>query len=142
MTQADLRSMAGRMLDHEANLLWVGHNNPGEVEIGKWEPTLSYAVSRKVELTLDDRLECSYGRFWQRCFGLEKPSGVYIVSNAGRELVYNISSRESAIAPAPNEVRDFRLFDRHGDQRAHILASDAGAVRLAHHEIALAGVEL
>ena len=40
MTQADLRSMATRMLDHGANLLWVAHNNPGEVEIGKWEPAL------------------------------------------------------------------------------------------------------
>jgi len=44
MTSDELRSMVGRMLDHEANLLWIGHNNPGEVGVDKWEPALSYAV--------------------------------------------------------------------------------------------------
>jgi hypothetical protein len=44
MTSDELRSMVGRMLDHDANLLWIGHNNPGEVGVDKWEPALSYAV--------------------------------------------------------------------------------------------------
>lgn len=44
MTADELRAMVKHMKDHGANYLWIGHNNPGEVALDKWEPALSYAV--------------------------------------------------------------------------------------------------
>ena len=33
-----------RLVEHGANVVWIGHNNPGEVDAAKVEPGLSYAV--------------------------------------------------------------------------------------------------
>jgi len=101
-----------------------------------------YAVSGKVESALDDRLECHYARFWRECFGLEKPSRAYVVTSAGRELVYNISGRDAAITRCPDPGAAIRIVDRHGNQRAEIPPGEVPSVRLAHHEIGLVGIEL
>ena len=39
-----MEAMVQRMVDAGANLVWIGHNNPGEVDPDKVEPGLSYAV--------------------------------------------------------------------------------------------------
>ncbi len=41
---AEMQTMVQRMVDAGSNLVWIGHNNPGEVDAGKVEPGLSYAV--------------------------------------------------------------------------------------------------
>lgn len=47
---ADMEAMVRRTVAAGANVVWIGHNNPGEVDAGKVEPGLSYAV---YEATLD-----------------------------------------------------------------------------------------
>src|SRR5437868_10518257 len=44
LTEDDLRAMLWRQLSAGANVVWVGHNNPGEVDASIAEPGLSYAV--------------------------------------------------------------------------------------------------
>jgi hypothetical protein len=44
LTAAEMEAIVRRMVEHGANVVWIGHNNPGEVEPGKAEPGLSYAV--------------------------------------------------------------------------------------------------
>lgn len=39
-----MEAMLRRQKDAGANLIWIGHNNPGEVRADKTEPGLSYAV--------------------------------------------------------------------------------------------------
>jgi len=41
---AEMEATVRRLVDHGANVVWIGHNNPGEVDAGKVEPGLSYAV--------------------------------------------------------------------------------------------------
>jgi hypothetical protein len=44
MSEADLRAAIWRQLAAGANVVWVGHNNPGEVDASTAEPAISYAV--------------------------------------------------------------------------------------------------
>lgn len=44
VSQAKMEAMLRRLKDAGANVVWIGHNNPGEAEAGKPEPGLSYAV--------------------------------------------------------------------------------------------------
>ncbi len=41
---ADMEAMVRRVTRAGANVVWIGHNNPGEVDAAKVEPGLSYAV--------------------------------------------------------------------------------------------------
>jgi hypothetical protein len=41
---AEMEAIVRRQVDHGANVVWIGHNNPGEVDAAKVEPGLSYAV--------------------------------------------------------------------------------------------------
>lgn len=41
---AEMEAIIRRLVDHGANVIWIGHNNPGEVDAAKVEPGLSYAV--------------------------------------------------------------------------------------------------
>jgi hypothetical protein len=41
---AEMEAIVQRLVDHGANVVWIGHNNPGEVDAAKVEPGLSYAV--------------------------------------------------------------------------------------------------
>jgi hypothetical protein len=41
---AEMEATVQRLVDHGANVIWIGHNNPGIVEPGKVEPGLSYSV--------------------------------------------------------------------------------------------------
>ncbi len=41
---AEMEAIVRRMATHGANVVWIGHNNPGEVDAAKVEPGLSYAV--------------------------------------------------------------------------------------------------
>lgn len=43
-TQPQMEAALRRMKDAGANVAWIGHNNPGEVDSDKVEPGLSYAV--------------------------------------------------------------------------------------------------
>lgn len=44
MSEADFAHHIERQVSQGANFLWIGHNNPGEVDKEKNEPALSYAV--------------------------------------------------------------------------------------------------
>ncbi len=44
LSAVEMEAMLRRMVDGGANVVWIGHNNPGEVDAGKVEPGLSYAV--------------------------------------------------------------------------------------------------
>jgi hypothetical protein len=44
MPAAEMEAMVRRLVAHGANVVWIGHNNPGEVDPSKVEPGLSYAV--------------------------------------------------------------------------------------------------
>ncbi|GAC1428846.1 MAG: hypothetical protein NVSMB65_02180 [Chloroflexota bacterium] len=44
MTQEVMDALVARQAAAGANLVWIGHNNPGEVGVHKREPGLSYAV--------------------------------------------------------------------------------------------------
>jgi hypothetical protein len=44
MTQAQMDAAVARQVAAGANMVWIGHNNPGEVGARKREPALSYAV--------------------------------------------------------------------------------------------------
>jgi len=43
-SQAEMEGILQRLKGAGANVVWIGHNNPGEVVDGKAEPGLSYAV--------------------------------------------------------------------------------------------------
>jgi hypothetical protein len=44
LSAGEMETMVRRLVDAGANVVWIGHNNPGEVEADKVEPGLSYAV--------------------------------------------------------------------------------------------------
>jgi len=44
MPAAEMEALVRRLVAHGANVVWIGHNNPGEVDPAKVEPGLSYAV--------------------------------------------------------------------------------------------------
>ncbi len=44
LSAAEMEAMVRRIAAAGANIIWIGHNNPGEVEPDKAEPGLSYAV--------------------------------------------------------------------------------------------------
>jgi hypothetical protein len=44
LSAAEMEAIVRRLVDAGANVVWIGHNNPGEVDTDKVEPGLSYAV--------------------------------------------------------------------------------------------------
>ncbi|MFQ5874402.1 MAG: hypothetical protein ACE5JL_11455, partial [Dehalococcoidia bacterium] len=46
LSKEEMRAMVRRQREHGADVVWIGHNNPGEVDRNKVEPGLSYAVYR------------------------------------------------------------------------------------------------
>lgn len=44
MTSEDMTYHVSRQIENGSNFVWIGHNNPGECQIDKIEPALSYAV--------------------------------------------------------------------------------------------------
>jgi len=44
MSEEDMAHHVGRQIELGANFVWIGHNNPGEVDVRKIEPGLSFAV--------------------------------------------------------------------------------------------------
>lgn len=54
-TQAELEALLRRMAAHGANVVWIGHDNPGEVDAAKVEPGLSYAVYEAYQNPADPR---------------------------------------------------------------------------------------
>lgn len=101
-----------------------------------------YAVSGKIEAALDQMLDCHYARFWRECFGLDKLSRAYVVTNGDAELVYNLSNRNAPIVMAPQPGKTLAVYDRHGDKKAEFAADETAGARLGHHEIAVSGIEL
>ena len=59
MTAAEMEAVVRSMVRAGANVVWVGHNNPGEVDPGKVEPGLSYAVYEAYQDPSDPRHETS-----------------------------------------------------------------------------------
>ena len=44
LSAAEMEAIVRRLTAAGANVVWIGHNNPGEVDVDKVEPGLSYAV--------------------------------------------------------------------------------------------------
>lgn len=57
MSEQDMAYHVKRQIDQGANYIWIGHNNPGEVDASKIEPGLSYAVWEAYEDRHDSRHE-------------------------------------------------------------------------------------
>jgi hypothetical protein len=55
MPAAEMEAAVQRMADAGANVVWIGHNNPGEVDANKVEPGLSYAVYEAYQNLSDPR---------------------------------------------------------------------------------------
>jgi hypothetical protein len=55
MLAAEMEAAIQRMVDGGANVVWIGHNNPGLVDVTKVEPGLSYAVYEAYRDPLDPR---------------------------------------------------------------------------------------
>jgi hypothetical protein len=55
MTSEEMAFHVKRHQQYGANFLWIGHNNPGEVDIHKVEPALSYAIYEALMNTTDPR---------------------------------------------------------------------------------------
>jgi hypothetical protein len=98
-----------------------------------------YAVSGKIETTLNQQLDCHYARFWRECLGLERQSRAYVVAQGGRGLIYNISGRDVQINCLPSGR--LKVYDRHGDRRSDVPADQASDVRLGLHEIVTSGID-
>jgi hypothetical protein len=59
MTSAEMEAVVRSMVRAGANVVWVGHNNPGEADPGKVEPGLSYAVYEAYQNPSDPRHQAS-----------------------------------------------------------------------------------
>jgi hypothetical protein len=57
MSEKDIARHVRRQLREGANFVWIGHNNPGEVDRNKVEPALSYAVYEAYVNSRDPRHE-------------------------------------------------------------------------------------
>jgi hypothetical protein len=57
LSAAEMEAIVRRMAAAGANVVWIGHNNPGEVEADKVEPGLSYAVYEAYQDPADLRHE-------------------------------------------------------------------------------------
>jgi hypothetical protein len=57
LSAAEMEDIVRRLVDHGANVVWIGHNNPGEVAADKAEPGLSYAVYEAYRDPADPRHE-------------------------------------------------------------------------------------
>jgi hypothetical protein len=57
MSAAEMEAAVQRMVDAGANVVWIGHNNPGEVDAHKVEPGLSYAVYEAYQNPADPRYQ-------------------------------------------------------------------------------------
>jgi hypothetical protein len=57
LSLAEMEAMVWRMVANGANVVWIGHNNPGEVDADKAEPGLSYAVYEAYRDPSDPRHE-------------------------------------------------------------------------------------
>jgi hypothetical protein len=55
VSAAEMEAAVQRMADTGANVVWIGHNNPGEVDADKVEPGLSYAVYEAYQNRSDPR---------------------------------------------------------------------------------------
>jgi hypothetical protein len=52
---AEMEALVRRLVNNGANVVWIGHNNPGEVDAAKVEPGLSYAVYKAYTDPADPR---------------------------------------------------------------------------------------
>jgi hypothetical protein len=59
LSSAEMESIVRRMVQNGANIVWIGHNNPGEVDAAKVEPGLSYAVYEAYRDLTDPRHEAA-----------------------------------------------------------------------------------
>jgi hypothetical protein len=55
MSAGEMKDLVARLKRTGANVVWIGHNNPGEVRAGKVEPGLSYAVFEAYQDRSDPR---------------------------------------------------------------------------------------
>jgi hypothetical protein len=88
MTAAEMDAVVRRMARAGGNVIWVGHNNPGEVEPGKVEPGLSYAVYEAYQDPSDPRHETSVAMIQaqRRMLDACRAAGVQAVLPVGYQI--------------------------------------------------------
>jgi hypothetical protein len=85
---AEMESIVRRLVQDGANVVWIGHNNPGEVDADKVEPGLSYAVYQAYQDLSDPRHEDAVAmiqaqrRMLEACHAL----GVKVVLPVGYQI--------------------------------------------------------
>ena len=107
VSDAKLRADFARMRANGANAVWIGHNNPGQVDANKVEPGMSYAVYAALQND-DDPLHDDAEAM---------ADGVRRALNAAREnklqvilpIGYQIQMGDAWNAKHPNELR--RKYD-------------------------------
>jgi hypothetical protein len=86
-----------------ANVVWLGHNNPGEVDQTKGEPGLSYAVWQALNITSSPRHgdALAMSQAVHRALDAAKSIGVKVVLPVG----YQIQMGQAWNAAHPNDLR-------------------------------------
>jgi hypothetical protein len=96
-TAAEMEATVWRMVEHGANVVWIGHNNPGTVDAGKMEPGLSYAVYEAYQDPDDGRHE----------------TAVAMVEAQHRMLAACRASGVKAVLPVGYQIQMGRVWNQH-----------------------------
>ena len=99
----DMRGIISRQKDRGSNVVSIGHNNPGEVDIDKAEPGLSYAVYRAyidLENPLHDHAQAMVLAQY-RMLGVCRQEGMKVILPVG----YQIQMGAQWNAQHPNDLR-------------------------------------
>jgi hypothetical protein len=112
---AEMEAMVRRVVRAGANVVWIGHNNPGEVDAGKVEPGLSYAVYEAALDAADPRHEAAVAMVeaQQRMLTACRRVGVKAVLPVG----YQIQMGQAWNERQPGDLRrdaQGRLLDIYG----------------------------
>lgn len=88
LSLAEMESMIQRQVDAGANVVWVGHNNPGEAVAGKAEPGLSYAIYEAYSNPSDPRHDAAADivRAQHRMLAACRAAGVKAVLPIGYQI--------------------------------------------------------
>jgi hypothetical protein len=83
-----MEAIVRRMVDNGANVVWIGHNNPGVVDLEKVEPGLSYAVYEAYRDAGDARHDAAVElvQAQHRMLGACREVGVQVVLPIGYQI--------------------------------------------------------
>lgn len=107
-----MQAMVKRIAGAGANVLWIGHNNPGEVALDKVEPGLSYAVFEAYLEEADPRHEAAVAlvQAQHRMLAACRAAGIRAVLPVGYQIqmgqTWNASHPDALRRDASGEMLD------------------------------------